>query len=76
VHGRVRANALITAITPVVRQGTNLIRATFLEPEIRRRLDDWETVAAINVARLRFMAGPPRQPPAGGVGRRGVRRQP
>ena len=51
------ANALITAIAPVVRPGANLIRATFLDPEIRRGLHDWDSVAAINVARLRFMAG-------------------
>lgn len=50
-------NALITAITPVLHPGANLIRATFLEPEIRKRLHDWDSVAAINVARLRSMAG-------------------
>lgn len=50
-------NALITAITPVQHPGANLIRATFLEPEIRQRLQDWDRVAAINVARLRSMAG-------------------
>ena len=61
VHDRymdvLATNALITAVTPVMRPGANLIRATFLEPEIRRRLRDWDTVAAINVARLRSMAG-------------------
>ncbi|MBV8993745.1 MAG: helix-turn-helix domain-containing protein [Pseudonocardiales bacterium] len=50
-------NALITAITSVLHPGANLIRATFLEPEIRQRLHDWDAVAAINVARLRSMAG-------------------
>ena len=50
-------NSLITAITSVVHPGANLIRATFLEPEIRRRLHDWDAVAAINVARLRSMSG-------------------
>jgi transcriptional regulator with XRE-family HTH domain len=51
------ANALMTAVTPVVRVGANLIHATFLEPEIRDNLDEWEAVAAINVGRLRSMAG-------------------
>ena len=50
-------NALITAVTSVMHPGANLIRATFLESEIRQRLHDWDMVAAINVARLRSMAG-------------------
>lgn len=61
VHDRymdvLATNALITAITPVLHPGANLIRATFLEPEIRKRLHGWDAVAAINVARLRSMAG-------------------
>jgi transcriptional regulator with XRE-family HTH domain len=61
IHNRymdvLAANTLITALTPVVRPGANLIRATFLEQEIRRDLHGWESVAAINVGRLRAMAG-------------------
>jgi len=61
VHNRfmdvLAANALNTAITPVQRPGANLIRSTFLEPEIRHHLRDWGAVAATNVSRLRFMAG-------------------
>jgi MmyB-like transcription regulator ligand binding domain len=40
-----------------VRPGANLIRATFLEPEIRQRLSDWDMIAHMNVARLRALAG-------------------
>jgi transcriptional regulator with XRE-family HTH domain len=61
VHDRctdvLASNALMTALTSVIVPGANLMRATFLEPEIRRRRHDWEKLAAFNVARLRSMAG-------------------
>jgi transcriptional regulator with XRE-family HTH domain len=61
VHDRcmdvLAANAVMTALTPVVRPGANLMRATFLEPTARERRHDWATFAAFMVARLRQMAG-------------------
>jgi MmyB-like transcription regulator ligand binding domain len=34
------------------------VRATFLDPEVRRLFDDWEPVARSAVARLRGLVGP------------------
>jgi hypothetical protein len=52
------ANALALALSPVYSPGVNLVRATFLDPEVRRLVGDWEAVARTAVARLRALAGP------------------
>ena len=52
------ANALVTAISPVFSPGVNLVRVTFLDPEVRRLIDDWEGAARSTVARLRALVGP------------------
>jgi hypothetical protein len=52
------ANALALALSPVFSPGVNLVRATFLDPEVRRFVGDWEAVAHTAVARLRALAGP------------------
>jgi transcriptional regulator with XRE-family HTH domain len=52
------ANALALALTPVLRAGVNLVRATFLDPEVRRLVGDWDKVARRAVARLHALAGP------------------
>jgi transcriptional regulator with XRE-family HTH domain len=52
------ANALALALSPVYTPGVNLVRATFLDPEVRRLVGDWEAVAHTVVARLRALAGP------------------
>jgi transcriptional regulator with XRE-family HTH domain len=52
------ANALVRAISPVFSPGVNLVRATFLDPEVRRLIDDWEDAARSTVARLRALVGP------------------
>jgi hypothetical protein len=36
----------------------NLVRATFLDPEVRRLVGDWDSVAYSAVSRLRALAGP------------------
>jgi transcriptional regulator with XRE-family HTH domain len=51
------ANALALALSPVFSPGVNLVRATFLDPEVRRFVGDWEVVAHTVVARLRALAG-------------------
>lgn len=51
------ANALVMAISPVFSPGVNLVRATFLDPEVRRLVDDWEDAARSTVARLRALVG-------------------
>jgi len=52
------ANALASALSPVYSPGVNLVRATFLDPEVRRLVGDWEDVARSAVARLRALVGP------------------
>jgi transcriptional regulator with XRE-family HTH domain len=52
------ANALASALSPVFSPGVNLVRATFLDPEVRRLVGDWEEVTQSAVARLRALAGP------------------
>ena len=53
------ANALASALTPVFSPGVNLVRAVFLDPEVRRLMGDgWDGVAHSAVARLRALAGP------------------
>lgn len=52
------ANALASALSPVFSAGVNLVRATFLDPEVRRLSGDWDSAARTAVARLRALAGP------------------
>jgi len=55
----IAANALASALTPVFSPGVNLVRAVFLDPEVRRLMGDgWDGVAHSAVARLRALAGP------------------
>jgi transcriptional regulator with XRE-family HTH domain len=52
-------NALASALSPVFSPGVNLVRATFLDPEVRRLLSsDRDSAEARAVARLRALAGP------------------
>lgn len=53
----VEANALATALCPAFTPGVNLVRATFLDPDVRSLYDDWDTVARETVAGLRATAG-------------------
>ncbi len=52
------ANALASALSPVFSPGVNIVRATFLDPEVRRLMSDWDNIARSAVARLRALAGP------------------
>jgi len=52
------ANTLASALSPAFRPGVNLVRAVFLDPDLRTLVSDWETVAQSAVARLRALAGP------------------
>jgi transcriptional regulator with XRE-family HTH domain len=60
VLGRVRdvlvINRLARALLPILRQGTNQLRAMFLDPDARSLYRDWQTMAATNVAQLRAAA--------------------
>jgi hypothetical protein len=52
------ANPLASALVPgVLTPGINLVRATFLDPTVRRLFDDWERIAASSVAVLRGLVG-------------------
>jgi transcriptional regulator with XRE-family HTH domain len=44
------ANALASALSPVFSPGVNLVRATFLDPEVRRLMSDWDNIARSAVA--------------------------
>jgi transcriptional regulator with XRE-family HTH domain len=52
------ANGLASALSPVFTPGVNLVRAVFLDPELRNFVYDWEEVAYSAVARLRALVGP------------------
>jgi transcriptional regulator with XRE-family HTH domain len=52
------ANALASALSPVFTPGVNLVRAVFLDPELRNFVRDWEGIAYSAVARLRALVGP------------------
>jgi transcriptional regulator with XRE-family HTH domain len=52
------ANALASALSPVFTPGVNLVRAVFLDPELRNFVSDWEGIAYSAVARLRALVGP------------------
>jgi transcriptional regulator with XRE-family HTH domain len=51
------ANALVTAVSPVFSPGVNLVRAVFLDPELRKTYHDWEGLAHTAAARLHALAG-------------------
>jgi transcriptional regulator with XRE-family HTH domain len=52
------ANALASALSPIYSRGVNLVRAVFVDPELREFVGDWEETAQLVVARLRGLAGP------------------
>jgi transcriptional regulator with XRE-family HTH domain len=51
----VAANPLAQALMPFFAPQVNLLRATFLEPELRARVRNWDAVTAILVSWLRFI---------------------
>ena len=52
------SNALAVAISPLLAPGVNLARAVFLDPEMRRLVDDWDDIADRAVAGLRARLRP------------------
>jgi hypothetical protein len=52
------ANALAPALAPFLAVGTNLVRATFLDPRVRDMYRDWESSTERAVAHLRAHVGP------------------
>jgi transcriptional regulator with XRE-family HTH domain len=62
VHGRymdvLAANPLASALSPVFTPGVNLVRAVFLDPDVRAHWRDWEDLVESGVARLRVLVGP------------------
>ena len=62
VHGRymdvLAANALASALSPIFNPGVNLVRAVFLDPDVRTLARDWKLLAESTVARLRVLIGP------------------
>jgi transcriptional regulator with XRE-family HTH domain len=59
------ANTIASALLPALRPGVNLVRAFFLDPDVRRFVgDSWEDAAALLVARLHTLAGPHVEDPA------------
>jgi transcriptional regulator with XRE-family HTH domain len=61
VHDRhlnvLAANALNIALCPVFRPGVNLLRALFLDSDLRSLYSDWQDVAHSAVARVRVLVG-------------------
>jgi transcriptional regulator with XRE-family HTH domain len=61
VHDRhltvLAANALNVALCPVFRPGVSLLRALFLDSELRSLYGDWQDVARSAVARVRVLVG-------------------
>jgi len=52
------ANVLASALSPALSPGVNLVRATFLDCDVRRLVGDaWDDVAQTMVARLRSQVG-------------------
>jgi transcriptional regulator with XRE-family HTH domain len=52
------ANTMASALAPtILTPGVNIVRATFLDPEVRNLISDWETAALGAVARLRGLVG-------------------
>lgn len=62
VHGRhldvLAANAMASALSPIFTPGVNLVRAVFVDPDVRKLWRDWNTFAESVVARLRVLVGP------------------
>jgi hypothetical protein len=52
------ANSLAIALAPYYAVGTNLLRATFLDPRVRDMYQDWEGITESAVAALRALVGP------------------
>jgi transcriptional regulator with XRE-family HTH domain len=52
------ANALVSALSPVFSPGVNLVRAVFLDPELRESFHDRNGLAHAAFARLRALVGP------------------
>jgi transcriptional regulator with XRE-family HTH domain len=52
------ANPIATALNPVCRVGTNMVRSTFLDPAMRELYADYDKNAADTVASLRASVGP------------------
>jgi transcriptional regulator with XRE-family HTH domain len=52
------SNALARALSPMFLPGGNVLRSTFLDPEVHELLPDWETKVVTLVAALRAMVGP------------------
>jgi transcriptional regulator with XRE-family HTH domain len=52
------ANPIVTALNPVCRPGTNMVRATFLDPSVRDLYAEYDKNAAETVASLRASVGP------------------
>jgi transcriptional regulator with XRE-family HTH domain len=61
VYGRrldvLAVNDLVVGLLPFLSPGVNLVRATFLDPEVRKYVPDWEGITDRAVARLRALAG-------------------
>lgn len=61
IHGPRRdvlaSNALARALTPLSIPGTNMLRAVFLDPDVRGRYGDIDSVCAAAVANFRAAAG-------------------
>jgi transcriptional regulator with XRE-family HTH domain len=51
------ANPLARAVSPFFGPGVNLLRATFLESELRTFVRNWDDITAVLVAWLRFVLG-------------------
>jgi transcriptional regulator with XRE-family HTH domain len=62
VHGPhfdvIASNALARALSSLFEPGANVLRSTFLDPEVHQLLPDWETKVVTLVAALRAMVGP------------------
>ncbi|MFC1411531.1 helix-turn-helix transcriptional regulator [Streptacidiphilus sp. N1-12] len=52
------SNAIARALSPVYTPGTNLLRATFLDPAMHALMPDWETKVETLIAGLRSTVGP------------------
>ncbi|MER5938625.1 helix-turn-helix transcriptional regulator [Streptomyces sp. NPDC001928] len=52
------ANPLATALAPYYAVGTNLVRATFLDPRVEAMYEDWDDITHSAVAALRSLTGP------------------
>ncbi|MFZ4894336.1 helix-turn-helix domain-containing protein [Plantibacter sp. Mn2098] len=62
VHGPhldvLASNPLARALSPMFTPGRNVLRETFLEPDVHELLPDWETKVVTLVSALRAMVGP------------------